>query len=578
VKARPCRGGTAAFNQRGFALIAILSLVALFSAYLISIGISRSSADLSNEREDRSMSALRQAKTALISYAANEQWQLYKSQSIKQPGALPCPDDGSVGPGISRLSCSGASPKIRIGRLPYSTIGSDDLRDASGERLWYAVSSSFYKNSLVTVINSDTPGLLTVTGTAPASNVVAIVFAPGPAGQDSTLPPGQIQDRSPANINRLESYLEGFTPVGSDSSFTTTAFPTDTFNDRLLVITQAELMAAVEPVVAARIERDVKQRIQSYFSDWGIYPFAAPFAPAGPGVPMSQYKGGSQTNGLLPLTTDSTFAGWQISSISVTQIVPQPPAGTGSSTLLASTTCSSSTGSQIVCQIDYSGGSTDRPDIRLQATLLNVARSFLRPIVQIDKSMTDFYGIPIDWSSAGSPPLTPTVSNTLQASGDATVIFTGRLQDAASTNNRVTITVPVSYNPITNINDATSGWFIANEWFRQTYYAVSPGFLLGGGNTCNPLPPPPTLPPPPPPPYCLTVNKLPPSYTTSNDKVAILVLAGRALNGSSRPSGTFANYFENANLSAAQGTTPYVYEHRAGGPTSINDRVVVISP
>jgi hypothetical protein len=429
----------------------------------------------------------------------------------------------------------------------------------------------FYTN----VVNSDTQGLLTVTGTAQTNNVVAIVVAPGPAVQDSTLPPGQIQDRSTANINRLASYLEGFTAGVLDYTFTTNALPTDTFNDRVLVITQADIMSAVEPIVAANIQRDVKQRIQTYFSDWGVYPFAAPFAPAGPGVPISQYQGGAQTNGLLPLTTAPTFAGWQTSSISVTQL-PQPPNGTGTSTVTWD--CSGSTGNQIVCQINYSGASNDRPDIQLQATLLNVARSFLRPIVQSDKSMTDFYGTPIDWSSAGSPPLTPTVSNTLQASGDATVIFTGRLQDAASTNNRITITVPVSYNPITNINDATSGWFIANEWFRQTYYAVSPGFLLGGGNTCNPLPPPPTLPPPPPPPYCLTVNKLPPSYTTSNDKLAILVLAGRALNGSSRPSGTFANYFENANLSAAQGTTPYVYEHRAGGPTSINDRVVVISP
>jgi hypothetical protein len=116
---------------------------------------------------------------------------------------------------------------------------------------------------------------------------------------------------------------------------------------------------------------------------------------------------------------------------------------------------------------------------------------------------------------------------------------------------------------------SAAAWFIANEWYRQLYYAVSPGNLPGGGGACNPLPGTPS---------CLTVNKLPPSYATSNDKSAILVLAGRALNGSSRPSGTFANYFENANLSAAQGTTPYVYEHRAGGPTSINDRVVVVSP
>jgi hypothetical protein len=57
----------------------------------------------------------------------------------------------------------------------------------------------------------------------------------------------------------------------------------------------------------------------------------------------------------------------------------------------------------------------------------------------------------------------------------------------------------------------------------------------------------------------------------------ILVLAGRALNGSPRPSG-IANYLEGTNLTAANDTTPYVYEHRAGVPTAINDRVVVVSP
>ena len=66
---------------------------------------------------------------------------------------------------------------------------------------------------------------------------------------------------------------------------------------------------------------------------------------------------------------------------------------------------------------------------------------------------------------------------------------------------------------------------------------------------------------------CSTVNKQ-----------ALLILAGRALNGVLRPTGNVADYLENANLTAANGTTPFVYEHRAGVPTAINDRVVVISP
>ena len=107
-----------------------------------------------------------------------------------------------------------------------------------------------------------------------------------------------------------------------------------------------------------------------------------------------------------------------------------------------------------------------------------------------------------------------------------------------------------------------AGWLIANQWYKQLFYAVAPDLVPGGSGDCIANPP------------CLTVNNL----ASPNNKQAILVFAGRALNGTSRPSGTVANYLENANLSAALGTTPFVYEHRAGVPTSINDRVVVVSP
>jgi hypothetical protein len=534
------------------------------------------------------MSALRQAKTALISYAANEQWQLYKAPPAKQPGALPCPDNDDSGTS-SGVVCSGAA-LTRIGRLPYLTIGSDDLRDASGERLWYAVSSNFYRNSGVTVINSDTQGLLTVTGTAPASNVVAVVIAPGA--------PVLAQNRIGGGHNDPLAYLESFTNpiVGSDAVFDTRAFPTDNFNDRLLVITQAELMAAVEPVVAARIERDIKPYVQAYFNDWGAYPFAAAFAPVGPpstdpGRAQTEYKGVTgQTNGLLPLTTDLNWAGWQTfpsSMISITQI----PGGTGNGnnlppgpppSIIKSIDCSASTASQISCRVDYSGSPTpsdDRPAIKLQATLQKAAASFPIGFKYGDASMTDINGDPLPtfpafgyWSPV-SPVFPPTTSNTAFANGTGLVVFTGRLQNGSAppvgTGGIVTIKVPVSFNPITSSADPKSGWFVANQWYRQTYFAVSPGYVPGGGNSCGT--PPPALP-------CLTVNKLPPSYATSNDKRAILVFAGRALKGTSRPSGTPADYFENANLSAALGTIPYVYEHRAGGPTSINDRVVVVAP
>ncbi len=65
-----CGPSVAAFNQRGFALIALLSLAALFAAFLIASALDLTSAGISNERAQRSMSALRQAKAALIAYAS----------------------------------------------------------------------------------------------------------------------------------------------------------------------------------------------------------------------------------------------------------------------------------------------------------------------------------------------------------------------------------------------------------------------------------------------------------------------------------------------------------------------------
>jgi len=158
------------------------------------------------------------------------------------------------------------------------------------------------------------------------------------------------------------------------------------------------------------------------------------------------------------------------------------------------------------------------------------------------------------------------------------IIYAGRLQNAWDMNFGVTITIPlptpkylpiVSGDPVVNPNGS---WFVSNQWYRDAYYAVSPGYVSGGvpwgsSATCSPLPATPS---------CLTVSNL---TAPTNDKRAIIVLAGRQLNGTNRPaSGNPADYFENANLTAANSTVPFVYERRTGAPTSINDRVVVVSP
>ena len=72
-------------------------------------------------------------------------------------------------------------------------------------------------------------------------------------------------------------------------------------------------------------------------------------------------------------------------------------------------------------------------------------------------------------------------------------------------------------------------------------------------------------------PSCLKVNNLP---SPTNNKRAILVFAGRALDGQTHPSGSLASYLEGENSTPAD----FIFEHRAGNPTAINDRVVVVLP
>jgi type II secretory pathway pseudopilin PulG len=569
VKRRRFPGTSATRVQRGFALIAILALAALISAFLIASALNRSATDVSNERNQRTMDALRQAKNALIAYAANEQWQLYKSApSYFQPGALPSPDMDDDGDADQAWGSNAAS---QLGRLPFKTLGIDDLRDASGERLWYALSHDFRKLRCsggttppnCTVINSDTQGQLTVTGTTSATQVVAVLFAPGEALQG--------QNRDPANAalhNSYLNYLEGPPDLSNSVNYVfTSALPSAAFNDRVLIITKAELMAAVEPVVAANIARDVKPLLGDYLGKWGRYPFAVPFA--SPPASQSAYLGVSpQTNGLFPVTNTATFS-WQSPTITQT--------GGMAGSVVDSWSCSI-TGLNLSCVVHYTDGTDKtqaRPDIQLQIPLSNVNGAFAdipSPItIPENVTMVDGFGgepsrqaSPYGyWSAIGS--VVPTAGFVGSA-----LVYTGRLINAEQMNNQVTISFPLPAPPgylprLTNPSTTNPNidWFISNQWYRQTYYVVATGWAPNGVGGCNP--PVSTAP------ACLTVNNLP---APTNNKQAILILAGRALDGQTHPSGSVADYLEGQNATPAD----LVFEHRAGAPTTINDRVVVVSP
>lgn len=208
-------------------------------------------AKLSIESDRKTTAALAQAKEALIGRATGDASRL---------GSLPCPDidnDGALTMGVDYLG--GGACASNIGRLPWRTLGLPDLRDGSGERLWYALSSNFQDASGI-VINSDTLGQITITGIAPANNVIAIVFAPGPFVAS--------QVRDAANQNNVVNYLEGENANG-DTTYTT-APASSTFNDKLLAITGPALM----PIVERRVAREMMALLEQYRTATGVYPWA----------------------------------------------------------------------------------------------------------------------------------------------------------------------------------------------------------------------------------------------------------------------------------------------------------------
>jgi len=258
---RRTRGVQRAIRQRGQAMMIVAFLVALGIYALIVTTSSSTSVTIAQRQAAITERAFAQAKEALIGYAASD---------ANRPGSLPCPDTDNNGnaQAFSSSDCPGyiAGSNVFVGRLPWQTLGLPDLRDGSGERLWYAVSHTFARNpscipSCPPALTSDTLGQLTVTGTAPANDVIAIIFAPGGVVGSQT--------RDAANENNVTNYLEGENATNDNSTFTT-ASVSATFNDRLLVITGADLMPAVEQ----RVAREIMINLQSYRTATGFYPWA----------------------------------------------------------------------------------------------------------------------------------------------------------------------------------------------------------------------------------------------------------------------------------------------------------------
>ena len=240
----------------GQILVAIAFVVTLFTGAVL---YAFASWDTRRHQDVQVTSAiLAEARDALIGRAAADN---------NRPGTLPCPDISTNIPGtnvpndgIADLLSGNECPSY-IGRLPWRTLGLSDLRDASGERLWYALSRNFRDDDSAQPINTNTAGTLSITGKLTASNVIAIIFAPG--GAVGT------QVRDAANANSVTNYLEGGNEVTGTTVFNAAA-PGATFNDQLLAITSDTLF----PIVEARVAREARTLLSGFYNVNGYLPYA----------------------------------------------------------------------------------------------------------------------------------------------------------------------------------------------------------------------------------------------------------------------------------------------------------------
>lgn len=305
-------------RQRGAALMVMLVIIIMgTAAFLVS---SLNSARLQNARDTTTADALAQAKEALIGYAVKVQLSTSASSNQPRPGDLPCPDTNNDG--LQESSCGNASGSTgqaaRLGRLPWKTLGLPDLRDGSGERLWYAVSNNFKYNTRNTaLLNSDTPGTITIrdsAGTVINNGCAAygLPNCPVPGASDATFGTGAVaviiapggvltrqgssaaQDRSSSGANLASNYLDIATVSGvthDNQNFTDTSsvdgliqgqiksydVASNSYslilNDQLRVITRDNIM----PPIQKRVAAEVKLCLNEYaLNNHGRYPWATP--------------------------------------------------------------------------------------------------------------------------------------------------------------------------------------------------------------------------------------------------------------------------------------------------------------
>ncbi|MGH8675297.1 MAG: hypothetical protein ACREVG_13410 [Burkholderiales bacterium] len=560
--------GVARCTQRGIALLIMLTVLVLGASWL-SVTRLAAGANFTAAARARNAETLGRAKTALIGYVA----QRASRSGENNPGRLPCPEaPGSAG-GSNEGVAAGNCTLPAVGRFPWRTLGIEKLVDAAAEPLWYAVSPGWAlvpPGTATLTIHSNTIGQLTVDGEPNAA--VALLIAPGPAFsvQAATGCAARVQSRS-ALPPDFRDYLECENATSpADANFASSG-PAGSFNDQVVKVTAADLLPAIEAAIAHRIEREIVPPLKSVYAGaaWGtsaanpVFAYAAPFSDP----TASNYQGAAGTfRGLLPFTfsqgcnpaTDprcsTTLVHWNSS-------VAYAPVVTMTAVTAPSYACPVVNASTIQCTGTYTAAEAS-VQLRLAATADGVAMA----LKQFDPGKVTVRTRQLPLLAWQPAPATLTgqfnaTDNTVTVAAIATVPAAPLVDYAFEIAAEIGT---FADHPLLDASTAAStGWFVRNQWYRLTHYVIAPAHAASGvaPRACTEL-------------SCLNAANV----TPAGKQRAILILAGRALRGQTRPSANLADFLEFGNAA-----TPAAFERQppstaiaAALKKPFNDRIIVV--
>jgi len=310
-------------NQSGFALL-VFVLAIMGAGGLLLVGFSEGMLDAAESKKfEHNKRVLEEAKQALLQFTYN-----YPVTNNGGPGRLPCADidndgDANDNDDADNDVTTDNGECITLGRLPWNepNLNFYDIRDADGQRLWYAVSDAFATNvSGGNIINSDASGTITIrdqsgyvihNGSNPGAltqyGIAAVIIAPGAIIDRN----GVTQDRSIANaddpfdttadtdpgIITAANYLDLVNGTDDNATYTqdsaTDGFilgpVNDTTNDQFIVITAAEVIEMAEKAAMQAYRTAISDyRVNSSYCDGespdGATTEAACLAAATPGT------------------------------------------------------------------------------------------------------------------------------------------------------------------------------------------------------------------------------------------------------------------------------------------------------